>query len=161
MLIMKIPSDIKWLWWHLQIGPSSLTLLAPYLNDVIWKHNTRFHTLRLVAEYNAWKQKRKQSNSNSTLQCLCLWYNIFWYIYIYIYIYIYTHNVYIYVCIVKYMQSTNSAIYFPSNIWILSFHFEVLLHRGNNDEIILFFTNEFSSNLDIENLLILSNYWVI
>ena len=38
---------------------------------------------------------------------------------------------------------------------------EVLLHMGNNDEIISFFTNSFSSNLDIANLNILSNYGVI
>ena len=37
---------------------------------------------------------------------------------------------------------------------------EVLLHRGNN-EIILFFKNAFSSNLDVSNLHIFSNYGVI
>ena len=38
---------------------------------------------------------------------------------------------------------------------------EVLLHMGNNDEIISFFTSSFSSNLDIANLNILSNYGVM
>ena len=38
---------------------------------------------------------------------------------------------------------------------------EVLLHRGNNDEIILFFKIAFSNNLDVSNLHIFSNYGVI
>ena len=76
MLIMKILSGVILLLWHIQVGFTSLTPLAPLLSDVMWKHNTGFNTLREVEKCNPWKTKQNNQLPTQIVSNIsnCQWY---------------------------------------------------------------------------------------
>ena len=81
---MKILSSIVFLCWHLQVGSTSLTLLVPQSNDVMWKHNTGFNAHWVIAKQITWKRKYKAIKCQCVCVCVCVCGDILGSFYLYI-----------------------------------------------------------------------------